>query len=171
MAVEGELQTLLAESEIRRVLSRYSRAIDRRDYELLRSCYHRDAIDEHGWYDGDIDGFVAFLQSGAGAQFESHFLGNPCIEVEGQTAWVETYCLALRRDLQADGGAVDRFQHVRYCDRFEQRHGAWRIAHRAVSYGHGRLDVVNRSTEFPDANVRDRRGRDDIVYRQRPQAD
>jgi SnoaL-like protein len=169
--VEPELERVVAESEIRRVLSRYSRAIDRRDYELLRRCYHPGAIDEHGWYDGDVDGFVKFLQDGSPARFESHFLGNPDVEVDGDVAWTETYCLALRR-VESDGREPrDRMQHVRYCDRFEKRDGEWRIAHRVVSYGHGRFDRVDEPTEFWDSHVRDRRDRSDAVYRLREQRD
>jgi SnoaL-like domain len=49
--VDAQLAHLLDESAIRQLLARYSRAIDRRDYELLRSCYHPDAVDEHGGAD------------------------------------------------------------------------------------------------------------------------
>jgi hypothetical protein len=160
--LQPELQRLVDESAIRRVLSRYSRAIDRRDYDLLRTCYHPDAVDEHGWYDGDVDGFVEYLRSGHLADFESHFLGNPHIEVEGDVAWTETYCLALHRT-----GVRDRLQHVRYLDRFEKRDGDWRIAHRVVSYGLGRFDNAAEPTVFGDAHVRDGRHPSDAIYRLR----
>jgi hypothetical protein len=163
--MEPELQRLVDESAIRRLLSRYVRAIDRRDFDLLRSCYHDDAVDEHGHYDGDIDGFVDFLRSVPTSKFESHFLGNPHIEVEGDVARAETYCLALRRVDDGEGGLVDRFQHVRYLDRIEKREGEWRIAHRVASYGHGRLDAVREATQFGDTAVRDVRGDADMIYR------
>ena len=41
------VEELLAKQEIRDVLMRYSRAIDRMDSELLASVYHPGA-DEHG---------------------------------------------------------------------------------------------------------------------------
>jgi hypothetical protein len=43
-----DLQVLVAEAEIGRVIARYCRAIDRMDEGLLRSCYHPGATDEHG---------------------------------------------------------------------------------------------------------------------------
>jgi ketosteroid isomerase-like protein len=165
--MEPELQRLVDESAIRRLLSRYVRAIDRRDYDLLRNCYHDDAVDEHGHYDGDIDGFIEFLENVPTSMFESHFLGNPLIEVDGDVAWAETYCLALRRVDDQQGGAQDRFQHVRYLDRIEKRDGEWRIARRIASYGHGRLDAVKEATQFGDPHVRDQRGPSDAVYRLR----
>jgi hypothetical protein len=165
IAVDPELQRLVDESAIRRLLARYSRAIDRHDYELLRSCYHPDAIDRHGHYDGDIEGFIEFLDSHSPAPFEAHFLGNMLIEVDGDVASAETYCLALRRFEDQAGEPRDRFQQLRYCDRLEKRDGEWRIAERVVSYGHGRIDTVAEATEFNDSFVRDKRDRSDVVYR------
>jgi hypothetical protein len=46
-SVENDVAILLAERDIRGVLARYCRGIDRGDYDLVRD-YHSDAIDEHG---------------------------------------------------------------------------------------------------------------------------
>jgi ketosteroid isomerase-like protein len=163
--MDPEVQRLVDESAIRRLLSRYVRAIDRRDYDLLRTCYHPDAVDEHGVYDGDIDGFVEYLRKITPSEFESHFLSSPLIEVDGDVAWAETYCLALRRVHDERWEARDRMQHVRYLDRLEKRDGEWRIAHRVASYGHGRFDPAPEPTDFGASHVRDTRDRSDAVYR------
>ena len=47
-ATENALQRLIDEDAIRKVHLRYCRAIDRRDFELLRACSHPDGIDDHG---------------------------------------------------------------------------------------------------------------------------
>ena len=47
-ADDGELARDLAENAIRRTLYRYCRGIDRRGFELVRACYHSDALDDHG---------------------------------------------------------------------------------------------------------------------------
>jgi ketosteroid isomerase-like protein len=139
-----ELQRLLDQEAIHRKTVRYARAIDRMDWELLRSCYHPDAIDRHGAYDGDIDGFVEWLKPLLPAhESTTHFLGNQEIDVEGDVAFAETLCIATQRDAGVDGGPpVDKTLIVRYCDRFERRAGAWRIAHRVVVYEPGRVDEV-----------------------------
>lgn len=59
--LDPRLQRLLDEAEIREVMCRGARAIDRLDMELLRSCYHPDAVDDHGVYVGDVEGFIAFV--------------------------------------------------------------------------------------------------------------
>jgi hypothetical protein len=47
---------------LRHLVSAYGHAIDRRDWSLLRTLYHEDAIDDHTpYYCGPIDGFVAWL--------------------------------------------------------------------------------------------------------------
>jgi ketosteroid isomerase-like protein len=143
--MDDVLRRLLAESEIRLVLAHYARAIDRMDFELVRTCYHADAVDEHGWYDGGVDGYIAFLRESlprSDATF--HMLGNPLIEVEGDVARTETYCLVWNRS-----GAGDRLVQVRYCDRFERRDAGWRIAHRRTVYGPGRLDPVETEAPMP----------------------
>ena len=42
------LQMLIDEAAIKKVHLRYCRGIDRMDWDLIRSCYHPDAIDDHG---------------------------------------------------------------------------------------------------------------------------
>ena len=78
-----ELELLLAERAIARVLCEYSRAADRCDLELMRSCYWPDGTDDHGSYDGDVDGFIEFVGP-ALQRFErtNHFLGNMLIDVD-----------------------------------------------------------------------------------------
>jgi len=44
---ESALEELVARNAITEVLYRYCRGVDRRDWELLRSCYHPEAQDDH----------------------------------------------------------------------------------------------------------------------------
>ncbi|MCJ7436647.1 MAG: nuclear transport factor 2 family protein, partial [Acidimicrobiia bacterium] len=55
------LQDLAAQQEIRDVLIRYTRGIDRMDADLVRSTYHPDAHDDHGAYQGGVDGFIEWV--------------------------------------------------------------------------------------------------------------
>ena len=46
------LEELVAKQEISELLHRYCRGIDRFDRDLVRSCYHDDADDDHGIFRG-----------------------------------------------------------------------------------------------------------------------
>ena len=47
------LQRLIDKDEIRDVMARYCRGVDRADWDLVRSTYHTDAYDDHGDYRGN----------------------------------------------------------------------------------------------------------------------
>lgn len=119
------------------------------DEELLRSCYHSDATDDHGSYVGPVDGFVDWVMPVlAGFESTTHFIGNQLVEIDGDTAWAESYCIALHRTWPTDDEpASDIIGKVRYVDRFERRNGEWRIAQRVVVRDPGRMDVVRQA--FP----------------------
>jgi hypothetical protein len=132
--------------EIEQVLAKYCRAIDRCDWDLLRNCYHRGAIDEHGAYNGDVDGFVDWLRIQL-PQYEMtmHFLGGVVVHFAGRSsANVESYCLALHRSSDPVTGAMsDRVIGVRYVDEFTRTAGQWAIQHRRCLYDFGRIDLVH----------------------------
>ena len=130
-----KLAELVARAEIQDNMCRYTRGVDRRDWPVVRACYHDDAIDEHGDYSGDADGFIAWVAvRHAQIPFSAHFLGNCLIEFANDTtAVVETYFHVMRRNPGkggAEGNDVDLIG--RYLDRFEKRNGEWRVARRKV---------------------------------------
>ncbi len=57
-----ELELMLAERAIQRVLTSYSRGVDRFDFETVRSCYWPDGTDDHGSFVGGVDEFIPFVQ-------------------------------------------------------------------------------------------------------------
>jgi hypothetical protein len=138
------VDTLLARQEIADVLHRYARGIDRMDFDLVRSCYHPDAYDDHGTMAGTVDEFVAsaeaFLPRFAATM---HFLGNMHIEVDGDVARAETYAVAYHRvDPTEAGPGKDDIWGIRYVDRFERRGGEWRISYRVVAQEWRRVEPV-----------------------------
>jgi len=42
------LQRLVDKDQIRDLMSRYARGVDRGDWDLVRDTYHTDATDDHG---------------------------------------------------------------------------------------------------------------------------
>lgn len=160
--MNDSLQQLLDRQAIHDVLMRYARGIDRLDMALVRSCYHPEARDDHGSFKGPVEEFIPWVQE-ALARFEStmHFLGNELIDVDGDRARAETYCIATHRRRGED---VDWVVGVRYVDLFERRDGEWRIADRAVVFEWSRVDEVH-APSFPPEFLGARRDRSDPVYR------
>jgi hypothetical protein len=127
------VQVLLDEAEIRRVLYRYARGIDRRDPELVRSCYHADGIDHHGSFVGTRDAYVDWVFDALKAHtFTTHYLINILIEVADDVALVETYAVATHGGEPVSDGLKNFVGGFRYVDRFERRQAGWRIAERHI---------------------------------------
>jgi len=84
------MATLLAKENIRDVLYRYCRAADRGDLALLKSCYHPDSLDDHGFFKGsgwDFADYVLTVLSEI--ELSIHSISNPLIELHGKKAYVE----------------------------------------------------------------------------------
>lgn len=160
-----DIQQVIDAAEIRDVHLRYCRGVDRVDLELVRSCYHPDATDDHGAFKGGVAEFLEWLAP-ALQRYESttHFTGNQLVEASGDTAWAEHYAVVFhRRGESADLPAADLVVNVRYVDRMERRGGEWRIARRVVVVDSDRLDVVDQ-TWFPSHLKNGRRDRSDPSY-------
>lgn len=134
--IADRLQVLADQEEIRRVLYTYFRAVDAADWDLMASCYHDDATDEHaGVYTGGIDGLVRWCVENVAREFSSwmHLGGQSIIDVDGDTAQTETYAVAIHKTHpDASGSTHDVIAAGRFFDRFEKRDGAWRIAQRRL---------------------------------------
>lgn len=155
-ATEAALERLLATSAIRDVVYRYCRGIDRRDLELVRSCYHADARDEHGGYVGGVEGFLQHALAGLSrCERTLHFIGNVLVEVEGDRARCESYALAFHRlPGREEQPPRDRVVALRYLDVFTRRSGEWRIALRRCVSEWTRTDPVGPGWDFPPAWLR-----------------
>jgi hypothetical protein len=124
-------ERLLADKqELLEVLLRYCRAIDRRDYDLLRSVYHPDAVDEHGGlFSGSVDDFIAEVPRHlAPFSMTTHAITNALFHVDGDRAEGESYVFATH--VTRDTPPLNIVVSGRYLDRFERRSGEWRIVHR-----------------------------------------
>jgi ketosteroid isomerase-like protein len=130
------VEELIDKQNILEVLYRYCRAVDRRDWELLKSVYYEDAIDDHGVFSGRGWDFVEFSKSLTATMGPTtHTIGNHLIELEGDVAYCESYLTAYHCDIpNSQGELIDMALGARYQDRFEKRDGEWRIANRRVIF-------------------------------------
>jgi SnoaL-like domain len=130
---EADLQRMSAERQIYNTVVRYCRGIDRHDRDLVLSCYHPGAIDNHGVYIGNAIGFVDESVELAWRTYEVlfHYIGNHLVDfVSDDLAHSEAYVIAHHvRSRQASEARLD-LVYGRYVDDFERRDGAWKIANR-----------------------------------------
>jgi SnoaL-like domain len=130
---QSAVRDLVDQAAIRQVIVNFCRGWDRLDKELVLSCYHPGATDNHGIFRGEPSEFYDAWASPDGLRSNNHHLGQSNIRVDGETAVAETHCIATS---VADGDDVPqaRVHVVRYLDRFEKRGGAWKIAERFVAF-------------------------------------
>ena len=166
------LEELEARTAIEDCLKRFARAVDRQDWAAARAHYHDDAVDDHGFFKGSPDAFLAHIERLHAHQDHSmHFNTNVLIEFTARDrAFVETYVLVLQRfrpgapNVPAESHGLRNLASARYLDRFEKRNGEWRVGHRTLVFG----DLVSESMEepsrFPPGFTVQKHGMDDPLY-------
>ena len=160
---------LLNREAIRDVLYRYCRAADRGDAELMKSCYHFDATDDHGFFSGNAWKFVDYvLPILAQLELSIHSLSNPLIEIEGDQARTETQWSVIHR-LRRSGKLTDMWHQGRYLDEFQYRDDEWKILHRVTVLDAERwINTADLQDLVPDSEphkvYRGQRGHGDPVY-------
>ena len=174
MDVPGDaLATMVAEWQIRNVVARYARAVDRRDGDLVRGCFHPEAVTHFGVFDGTLDEFVPWVLAEVSRYTRTmHFLGPTIIDWPaggpGSCAVAETYAIALHRK---DGGEQSHnwVSGIRYVDRFESRTdsgsgGSWKIVERTVVGEWLSIDPTAGHRRFGKAMPTGRGACDDVVF-------
>ena len=137
MSETGQLQALIDKEAIRDLVLLYSRAIDRKDPELLRDLYTKDATDSHGdSYDGPAEGYCTFIERSLPYMpYSGHHVCNHLISVDGDEGNGEVYALAYHLVPDGSGGQLEDFMAVRYIDNYRREaDGKWRFARRVVTY-------------------------------------
>lgn len=146
---ERQLQELIDEREIRRVIMLYCRGVDRRDRELIENTFHPDAICN------DVDGMGAPTgQKRADVLVNPnnpmyfHFIGNEVIDIHADKAKAEFYFMSVF-EFSRDGRPYMRMRGGRYIGRLERREGKWKFSHRISTDDWSRVD---RILEQPDVH-------------------
>lgn len=130
------LQELVEIEAIKRLKARYQRAVDTKDWELMRSVLAPDArsVYSDGKYTFDgRDEIVKFLEDGLGtAEIQSmHHAHTPEIEITGEatatgTWYLEDFVVSARPSDGMPDGTVLHGTGI-YHDRYVKVDGAWLI--------------------------------------------
>ena len=144
MNVEQELAELRAtvallkdRQEILDCIQRESRARDRQDVEQIAGCWWEDGVDEHGAVVTFAPDYPAKANMGHGMNFNmtSHNITNHLCELDGDTAYCESYVIGGLHWLEGNKGSGSEGETTtlafgRYIDQLERRNGEWRIVTR-----------------------------------------
>jgi hypothetical protein len=137
------MQELLDRIALHDLVMRYCRGADRRDFALVRACYHDDAIDDHGaMFKGTADEFVAWLpEITSHWSLTRHAISNSLFVIDGDRAEGEHYVEAWHR---THGPEPKLFVALgRYLDKYERRGGLWKFTYRSLVFDHGQIVPVD----------------------------
>ncbi len=116
------VQELTDKAAIRDLAYTYSKAVDRRDWTLLASCFTPDLtfVLAGQVYASSRDQFLWTVQGIARYHTTMHFNGNHLSEVRGDTAAAETYTIASHWYTK-DGREHEYVMGIRYRDELVRR--------------------------------------------------
>jgi hypothetical protein len=144
-SLASSLARFVDEREIRDVLASNFRGMDQGDLRAVRGCLHPDAVKEVrdiGWSTDELAEHASVDRSCDSTK--QHFIGNIRIELEGDQALTETYCLIVHRKRLVDG-TEEIIVGARYPHRPEKGSGGWKVAHPTPSpvLGNVNNEVLN----------------------------
>jgi len=128
-----DVQEMLDEYALRKLVHSYSRAVDRGDLETLRGLYHHDAEDSHGSFSsGSVDTFLRTLaQARPHVRSMQHHITTTNFAINGHIAEGEIYSIATH-SFAASDGETEVVVGGRYLDKYEKRDGTWKFTTRCI---------------------------------------
>jgi hypothetical protein len=128
-----DVQELLDEHALRKLVHAYCRAVDRGELDTLRSLYHHDGEDRHGGFStGSVDTFLRTLaEMRPYIRSMQHHVTTTNFVISGDFAEGEVYSIATH-SFAAGDGETEVVVGGRYLDKYEKRRGAWRFTTRSI---------------------------------------
>ena len=163
-----DVQEMLDEHALRKLVHAYCRAVDRGDLDTLRSLYHHDAEDRHGTFSsGSVDTFLRTLADmRPHIRSMQHHVTTTNFVISGDTAEGEIYSIATH-SFAAGDGETEVVVGGRYLDKYEKRSGAWKFTTRSIVTDWAHVhnpSTVDLSHPMTRNTPRGRPGPDDPSY-------
>jgi hypothetical protein len=163
-SMESRLQELLDKEDIREVLRRYTRGLDRHDGDVIASAFWPDAeVNYLNDFSGPTDAFVEWGNRHHEQTYvvHQHHITNVNIDLADDVAHVSSYVIYMLRtkDDQMNVGSG------RYIDRFERRGDEWRISVREFLPEMRFVAPAGARRELPNPPGNSRWDRQDLSYR------
>jgi hypothetical protein len=124
--IQAEVTYLMDRQQIADTLQKYIRGIDRHDKDLARSAFWPEARINMGGEPQALDEYVND-EEGLLATYlaHQHHITGQTVEIQGNTAHVESYVLFLA--LPHNVAEKTEVGSGRYIERWEKRKGEWKI--------------------------------------------
>jgi len=138
----SETDDLVDRAALCRVVEQYARGVDRREPHAVAALFCEDGRLEI--YEGDPgqaeparvrngrDEIATALQGLEKYEATTHFLGQQSIELAGDRATGETYCIA-HHIYTAEGTRHDHVLSIRYLDDFRREGAEWLLERRRLA--------------------------------------
>jgi ketosteroid isomerase-like protein len=128
---DARLRALADRAAIHDVVLRYARAVDRRDWATVATCFTPDAETDYGdFHRGPVDGLLrALADTLPRFDWTMHVIGNHYVDLAAVTAETETYAVCFHRR-----GNESVTVGMRYLDGFVRTPDGWRIRRRAAPF-------------------------------------
>ncbi|GGC16778.1 hypothetical protein GCM10011371_00250 [Novosphingobium marinum] len=126
--MSSDIETLKAESEMNRLVSRYSTIVDWMDWDRLPDIFATDAdIDFGQMFTGDLAGFTPFVSAlEAGYDRRMHMFGLPRLDVTAQSGRAECTNISFTRTKGSENND-DSIIFGRYIFEGKPIDGAWKL--------------------------------------------
>jgi len=115
---------------LRALGQRYARAADERDVDALAALFHPDAVIIGTRGELDLEGWLDTMRGPRAFPTSMHVLGDPLIELDGDTAHLDTYAVVHQLGGEGQG---DMTLGIRYLDEAVRTDAGWVIRRRTAS--------------------------------------
>ena len=128
--IEKRIGNVEAIHDINQCLTRYCRALDWGDEDLLKSCFLENGHIDYGFYVGDAKGFIPVVMEVERNSHTWHNISNVAIELKSNKAEVESYGFTAGGEV-IDNQIKDITIYLgRYHDEFTNTDKGWKISRR-----------------------------------------
>jgi hypothetical protein len=115
---------------LRALGQRYARAADERDVDALAALFHPDAVIIGSRGELDLAGWLDTMRGPRTFPTSMHLLADPLIELDGDTARLDTYAVVHQLGGEGQG---DMTLGIRYVDEVVRAGDGWVILRRTAS--------------------------------------
>lgn len=151
MAREAAVQMLLDREELHDLQMRYAKAVDERDWPLLRTVWAEEGLlAKYGQNPfTDIDSVIKYISGVARNHTTYHFMGNQFIDVTGDTGTLWTFSMLTHHETRDNYERELNVVRARYLDKVRRTARGWRVQERGEVPNWQHTGVTKTVTKEP----------------------